>query len=272
MKSRTSVFFLMMLVSCAAPEEAIQDRLSSLLESHGYTAYTPFRTRDLPGSVFVLSRNHKGAWTEFAVSDYHATFDVPPASLFDQDGQEVEFADQLTEEFVFDGSAGLDYAKWLVSAELAGKYARSISMRFSDPKRIHRMTLATLNENKGKLSKSTREVLAAQKEHGTLENAYLVVETLRVQGLSLVLHTGSESSVDVAVAALANGVGAKGRVSHQGGGRIEIRSDRPLVIGYKAIGFPDPLLRDLVSPASVDSLDLVDARLLGAIKRGSERR
>ncbi len=41
------------------PESIVQSRLGKLLENYDYTLYTPFRTKDFPATVFVLTKNHK---------------------------------------------------------------------------------------------------------------------------------------------------------------------------------------------------------------------
>jgi len=245
----------------------MQSRLASLLERNGFTLYTPFRTHDLPGTIFTLSRDHNGRWVEFPVSEYDETFSVPSATLFPKEGEAVEFSDALSETFTFDSSAVLDLASALVNTELASQWSSEFTLQLGDPKRIHRISLARLGGMRDDISDDLRSLLKNREATGILSNAYIVVETLTVENISIKLSVDPRLQGTISAEKLGQLAKANATASLNGNRSIVVESNCPLIIGYKAIQFPSGLLRDSVSSSGVTDLSVVSASSLGETKR-----
>jgi hypothetical protein len=258
MKSRCWQWVLLVLVLLAVvlflvlegrtPESAMQSRLAKTMEGNGYTLYTPFRTTDYPGSMFVLAKNNKGRVTEFAVQTFDKTFDVPKDQVFDPNGAaKVQWFDQLKDTFTFGSDIGLELASIAVDADFAGKYVQEVDIKFGDPKLRHFITLARLSELVPNLSKSTKDTLQYLESQGQLDNVYLVLETAQVDSLAINLHLKSEFAGKLKPAELQLLAKTSASVGAEHDGTVSLSFNTPLVIGYKAMAIPQTIVRTQVS-------------------------
>jgi hypothetical protein len=252
--------------SGCSPESAMQSRLAKLLESNGYTLYTPFRAADFPGSMFVLANDSRGRPTEFVVSRFNETFDVPEDELFDQDGDQVQWFDKLGETFNFSSDVGLKLASVLVEPELASKYASTIDISFDDPKRRHVITLAHLGELAPNLATSTKNALREQQRIEQLGNVYLVLETVQVNGLTINVRLKQEFTGKLELEKLRALAKADVEVGAEKEGMISLSSATPLIIGYKAIVVPEAIIGTQVSATDATDLEFVTATALTKLK------
>lgn len=223
-------------------ESAGTDRMAAVLREYKYTMYTPFRSEDLPGSIFVIAKDSQGKKTEFLVSSPATTFKVPTASLYDPKGSPVKLFDSLNDSFKVSGSIGADFLSVLVGAKLAAEYAREIGISFDDTQIAHRLELAKLAEYQGQLQESVKKALRMYKDRGQLGSAFLVMETLQVTGMKVTVKLKSGVSAEVAAKKIQGVVDLNAKVEVADAGTLVITSQKPLLIGYKAMSFPESIV------------------------------
>ena len=249
------VLLLMTTAACSTQEQIVKSRLSKLLATHGYSLYFPFRSEDKPGTLFVLATNHNRKYTEFTVSEYGDTFDVPGKILFDPEGQQLAWANELKESFKFSGSAALDLSNAAISAGVSGENIESITMTFGDMTKKYVLPFSRLAAHKDDLNDDVRASLKALKDNGQLNQVYLVMEVLEVSSvnISVSFKRGFKATADFEkVKAIAKG-NLKLEITKDGS--LSIQRNRVTLIGYKARSFPETILRDEVSaPALTEGL------------------
>lgn len=261
------VLTVIALGACQQPQRAGQNAIAKSLEGYGYSMYTPFRTSDLPGTIFVLSRNHKGKFTELAIANYKDTFKVPPSRLFPQEGQVVETYDELRQQFSVGGDLGAELLTVLVRAEASGKWSRTMTMRFADPKKIYTMTLARLAAVQDQLDESVKIALRDIKDRGQLQSVYVVLEALQVAGLEIDLVVKDEFKADVTADNIKEALKVTAAVESKGDGAFTIKATQPMLLGYKAITFPDSILRTEVRVGPLEGFEEPTAAELNRAKQ-----
>lgn len=251
---------------CFDTQSVVQSRISKILEGNDFTMFTPFRTDDYPGTVFVQAKNHKGRSTEMTISSFTETFSVPPWKLFDPNGQEVSFVDELNEQFRGSAELDLDIISVLLKPGVATTYFSDFVVRFGDPKLVHRMTLARLADVRFDLSDQVRQALSELKEKDQLRNVYIVVETVTVGSVEIELELKNELRGKTGLEDIKNLVKADVSVQTESKGCFTIKSPHRIMIGYKAASFPDTILRREVSELEPLKLEMVRAKDFNRIK------
>jgi len=259
-------FFALVLGGCASPDHAGKSELSRVLKGYGYTMYTPLRTQDLPGTVFVLGKTNKNRSAEMRVSKYDSTFTVPASELFDPHGDPVQTFTQLDRTFSVGSKLAVDVLTYLVSGELSGTWAREIRMTWNDPKVLHTMDLATLAGLQGQISPNVRVALSDLRDLGLLRHIYLVIETIQVGGIELEIVLKDEFKASVTADKIKQAVNVAASVETMNNGRFLIRSETPLLLGYKAISFPGSILRNEVGVRPLSDYDVLTAEDMDRIK------
>ncbi len=95
--------------------------------------------------------------------------------MFDPKGQDIGFADKLSEKFTLNAQVGLELICIVMKPELVSKYCKKLTLQFGDPKLRHTMTLARLTEVRFDLRESVKQTLKDLKEQEILENVYIVL-------------------------------------------------------------------------------------------------
>jgi len=253
-------------VGCCTPEQLANSRLSQLLETNGYTLYTPFRSSDKPGTLFVMAKNHLGNYTEFTVSPCDGTFDIPGKIIFDPQGEKVVWADDLKETFSFSGSVGVDLLKVGGTLGLSGKDVQTITMSFGPDAKKYVVPFSALTKNKDNLRDDVRKSLADLKEKGQLNQVYLVLEALEVSSVTIKVELTKEFVASADFKKLKAVADAKGEMKIDSTGSLTISSKDSTLIGYKARAFPDTILKTLVSPPILTE-EVLPAKELTRMKR-----
>ena len=265
---RVLMFLLIMIVSSGCSHQSVvQSSLEKILEENQFTLYTPFRTKDFPATIFVLTANHKGHWTEITLSEFDRTFSVDSSRLFDPKGQPVEFADELSDGFEFDIQLGLELVGLLVHPELGAKYTKKIVIRLGDPKLKHLMSLERLTDVRFDLRDSVSQTLKFIESKEQLENVYIVLETLMVGSLEIELDLKDEFRGKLSLEEIKKIAKLGVSVETNSDGIFTVKSSGPLIIGYKAMQFPDTILRDQVGVGDFEDAKLVEATEFNRIKR-----
>lgn len=262
------VLCLVALTACGCNDSQSEAnrRICALLEANDFTMFTPFRTDDYPGTVFVQAKNHRGRSTEMTLSSFTETFSVPPGRLFDPNGQEVSFVDELNEQFSGSAELDLDIVSVLLKPGMAGKYFSKFSVRFGDPKLVHRMTLARLADVRFDLSDEARQVLSDYKEMDQLKNVYIVVETVTVGSVEIELELKNELRGKTGLEEIKHLAKADVSAETISAGRFKLKIPRRVMIGYKAAAFPDTILRREVSELEPVELEMIRARDFNRMK------
>jgi hypothetical protein len=235
--------------SCASQKPLTP--LISTLEDQGYATFTPFRTADGPGTVFVIAANEQGHPAEFTVVESSRLFkdQVDINKLISP--QTIAIADTITSSGEVDASAGLSLLSLVVNAEAAAKYATHVSIEFGKPQRKLTLTPERLGANKGELRTSALDTLRFYKARGQLPQAYIVLEVVEVASLSVTATLKSEWIGKITAEKLSDSLTAQGTVNLTGDDAFTVSFASPMLIGYKAARIPETILAPSVSSHSI---------------------
>lgn len=238
------------LGGCSAPT-AVNSELSKLLEANDFTLYTPFRSEDGPGTIFVIAPNQRGQATEFTLSTPDRTF---KQSVNYQDllrPQNVALANELSRKRTFSTSAAAQLLSQVVDMELAGKYASEITITFGAQQRAHLLSQEVLTAHKSDINPTTIETLRFYKSKEQLDNVFFVFETLEVSSLRAVAKIKKEFSGMVSFEQLEPALKAGARLENVNAETFEVSFNSPMLIGYKAVSIPNTIISGAVSPEDV---------------------
>lgn len=241
----------------------LQTELAEILEAQGFALYTPFRSDDKPGTIFVFSPDYRGVWREFTVSVYSDTFAAREDELFDKNGQQLEFLDEYTNGETLSASIGFELVSVLIHPELATKYAETVHVRLLDPKIHLRMTDNHLERLSSRLSSETRRSLDRRLRDGSIEHVYMVRETLQVAGIEAKVTLKSEFTGDLGLEKIQEIAKLNASVSKESETVISVVSKGPLLIGHKSITLPSSLVDPTVGiggEVTFEKLSAADVR------------
>jgi RNAse (barnase) inhibitor barstar len=241
-------------------------KLAQILENNGYTLYTPFRTTDYPGVLFILTKNHQGRVTEFTVAKVDETFTVPREQLFDEKGDSVDWFSELKDTFDFSADAGLQLTG-LFDLKAGGNYVSSLDIQFKDPKLRHLISFKRLSELAPNLSTGVKNVLHDFKQKGQLDNVFLVLETVRVAGMKTTIHLKQGLSAEAGLKKLKEIANVNADLKIATGDSITLSSDNPLIIGYKAMIVPETFLATQISAADLSDAKAFPVQELNTLKK-----
>lgn len=247
---------------CNSGPKVLQTELAKILEAQGFALYTPFRSEDKPGTMFVFSPDHRGVWREFTVSVYSETFDAREDELFDS-GQRLEFLDEYRNGETLSASIGLELVSVLIHPELATKYAETVHIKLLDPKIHLRMTDNHLERLSSRLNSETRRSLDRRLRDGSIEHVYMVRETLQVAGIEAKVTLKSEFTGDLGLEKIKEIAKLNASVSKASETVISVVSKGPLLIGHKSITLPSSLVDPTVGiggEVTFEKLSAADVR------------
>jgi hypothetical protein len=261
-------FTLCALASCRSPhrEAGGDNTLRLLLEAHGYALYTPFRSSDMPGSFFVIARDHFGHATELSLASTEQAFKVAPARVYNPDGQIAGMIDNLGSEFSGSGSVGVSLASLLLDASIAADTVTRATITLVKPKKIYRLELAKLAELRDQLSEPLRKTLKEYRDSKQLQSVFVVVEVLQVSGLKLELVVESGVEAKATADKLSKALTANATLKVDDKNHVNIDLAAPMLIGYKAITVPTSLLDTAIATGTLSGYVEVTAEEMNGLK------
>jgi len=229
------------------PEDVANDRLTELLATYGFVPFIPFKTTDFPGTLFALADGPTGVPTELTISGYQETFTVEPPWSNEVPSQLVALMTELKQDQEVKGSAALSLLESLIHISAGSSTTATVSLRFVAPARVYRLSLSALAALRFELRDDVRAVLQQYKSQGQLDKVFVVLECLQVAGLEATVTVADQTTAEALANDAQSGAKVEAHVSKTGSGSFTVTSSTPLLIGYKAISFPDSILRDQVS-------------------------
>lgn len=214
--------------------------LESTLKDIGYSAFSPFRTDDYPGTIIVWMNNHDNWSTEYVVASHQESFSLPPGKSIDDyyRVQAVAVVDKLTHKFDFDASLGVEFVSFLINPKLAAEYAKTITISLLDDKKAYELTFVTAGDLRTLMNPSLKRELNALAETGELPNAYLVMAVLQVGGIEIELTLKDKFVADVGLEKIKEIAKLDAAVTFKSESTYVLKHHKPILIGYKALPIP----------------------------------
>lgn len=263
--SACALFMIVLGVGCCSRGAgAASDPLGSVLKANKFTPYTPPRSSDFPGTVFLLAKTTDGITQEALLIPYDELFDLDDialADVFDPEGEEVVLFNEYEGDVNFGGGASLDLLNVLIKGELAAKYKKNLRLSLGTPQIIHRMPLSRPVVLDGDLSEIAEKTLRIIRERDQLRSVFVVFETLTVDSLKAVVTVEQGFSASVIADEIKEVVDVGVEVDVGAAGQVVIRRDQPVMIGYKAAFFPDTLLSRDVSSEAAELMPITTAKM-----------
>jgi hypothetical protein len=233
--------------------------LDKTLAAQGYHLYRPFRSTDLPGTMFVLTKDHSGRRVEFTLAPWQDTFAAEPEEVFPQAGQNVGSETKITSEQTLSGDLKMSFVEPYIKGALGYENVKNVKLNFGDDQKKHVLDFARLQNLRGKLKDNTRTAVEYFNSRGQLSSCYLIVETLQVGTMDVDVNLTSGFTAEAAADKLKQVAEASVKISTKNKDTLTMQITRPTLIGFKAIKLSDWFVSTATTPPPAEYIFLTPA-------------